>query len=96
MSDILGTIGFLGSTFFTVGGLGLLMWTETDGYAERIRIRKARNQIALDKARREADLDLKLREWQQTASLEDLTRHRERMEQGIDEQYGFKPEGERA
>jgi hypothetical protein len=62
-----------------ITGIAALLWTCTDGYTERLRIKKALNDIKLEQARRQMDLDLKLREWEHTASLEDLTRHRQHL-----------------
>jgi hypothetical protein len=67
-----------------LGGVGLLLWTCTDGYEEHVRVRKAKNNLALEKARRQMQLDLKLQEWQATTSLEDLARHRERLGDELD------------
>jgi hypothetical protein len=49
--------------------------------------RKA-NQIRLKTMEAQAKLDLKLHEWQQTKSLEDLERHRRRLESQLDEMHG--------
>ncbi len=69
------------------GGLGLLLWTCTDGYDERVRLRRLKNNLALERERSQLALDLKIKEWQATASLEDLTRHRERLRMDLDKMH---------
>lgn len=68
-------------------GIGALLWTCTDGYAERVCQRRAMNSLDLERARRQMNLDLKLKEWQDTCSLEELTRHRQRLAGELDKLY---------
>lgn len=74
--------------FVTIGlpllAMLAILWLDSDGYEESVRHRRALNKLRVDKLQREQDLDLKLREWQHTASLEDLSRHRERLESDLD------------
>jgi hypothetical protein len=67
------------------GALPAIIWLESDGHQAKVARRKAQDALDLERARREMEMDLKLREWQATASLEDLTRHRQRLERGLDE-----------
>lgn len=76
-------------------GVGWLMWTETDGYQERIRHRKAMNDIERKKAKRAAEIELKTLEWQSTATLEDLTEHRLRLKGQLDDLHRAQEEGDR-
>jgi flagellar biosynthesis/type III secretory pathway M-ring protein FliF/YscJ len=46
--------------------------------------KRAEDEIKLAKMRKMVDLDLKLAEWQATASLEDLSKQRERLNRDLD------------
>ena len=65
--------------------LGAAVWTQSDGYKERVRMQRALNDLELERLRRETELELKLKEWQHTTSLEDLQRHRRRLERELDD-----------
>lgn len=78
-----GVIALMGVAFL-FSMYGLAMWTDSDGYAERVRHRKALNRLELEKARRAAEIELKTLEWQGTATLEDLTEHRLRLKGELD------------
>lgn len=82
--DIFGAV----MAFLIVAGVGALfgsiVWMESPGYTIRAAAKKKRNQLQLERERRELEIDLRIREWQATASLEDLTRHRERLESSLD------------
>ena len=70
---------------FLVAVLGAVVWTQSDGYKERVRMQRALNDLELERLRRETELELKLKEWQHARSLEDLERHRRRLERDLDD-----------
>lgn len=54
--------------------------------------RRALNEIEQEKQWKLAQLDIELRDWQQRSSLEDLAKHRERLEKSLD---GMHDDGDR-
>lgn len=64
------------------------------GPKERRRVQKARNDLLLERERRQLELDLMLQEWQHTKSLEDLERHRRRLEGELDNMHQDSPEAD--
>lgn len=65
--------------------LGVLAWSDGEGYAERVRHRRAMNDLELEKARRATEIEPKTKEWQGAATLEDLTEHRQRLKGELDD-----------
>ncbi len=77
-------------TLVLVGGFALVVIAGVWGVGRAmnaVTFSRGRNKIRLDQLRRQSELDLKLSEWQQTKSLEDLERHRQRLEAGLDEMH---------
>jgi hypothetical protein len=77
-------------TLVLVGGFALVVAAGVWGVGRAmnaVSFNRDRNKIRLDQLRRQSELDLKLSEWQQTKSLEDLERHRQRLEAGLDEMH---------
>jgi hypothetical protein len=75
-------------TLVLVGGFALVVVAGVWGIGRAVNavtFSRERNRIRLEQLRRQSELDLKLSEWQQTKSLEDLERHRQRLEAGLDE-----------
>ncbi len=77
-------------TLVLVGGFALVVVARVWGVGRAVNavtFSRERNRIRLEQLRRQSELDLKLSEWQQTKSLEDLERHRQRLEAGLDEMH---------
>ncbi len=77
-------------TLVLVGGFALVVVAGVWGVGRAVNavtFSRERNRIRLDQLRRQSELDLKLSEWQQTKSLEDLERHRQRLETSLDEMH---------
>lgn len=77
-------LGGLGAIILVFGFMGLVMWDESDGKKDRAAHKAALRELEREKLRREMELDLRLREFQATAALEDLARHRKRLEGELD------------
>ena len=75
------------AALISIGGLIVACWAV---YALSVRTNRHNefqrevNRVRVKRMEAEAKLDLKLREWQQTKSLEDLERHRRRLEGELD------------
>ncbi len=77
-------------TLVLVGGFALVVVAGVWGVGRAVNavtFSRERNRIRLEQLRRQSELDLKLSEWQQTKSLEDLERHRQRLETSLDEMH---------
>ena len=78
------------ATLVLIGGFALVAIVAVWGIGRvlnAVSFRREQNKIRLEQLRRQSELDLKLSEWQQTKSLEDLERHRQRLEANLDEMH---------
>lgn len=64
--------------------IAFIIWSDSPARSEDARHRREVNELRMAKLRRELEIDLMVKEWHATASLEDLQRHRWSLERNLE------------
>ena len=85
VQDLLGWLLIFGMLLSIVVGIGWLMYSDTDGYRHKIKIKNYERRALADLRIQKAHIELELLKWQQQKVITETDRHAARLEGSLDE-----------